>query len=108
MNVLLTQCDCCIVLFTEPSAGPGRYLGAAAFIAISQKRGTLLSLRGVAWNLKERLAASRFKGALSELQGPSIVSALTSATKHETYAQIIAVWSGVASTTSIAHAARTS
>ena len=81
---------------------------AAAFIAISQKRGTILPLRGVAWNLKERLAASRFKRALSDLQEPSIVSALPSATKHETYAQIIAVWSGRAPTTSIAHAARTS
>jgi hypothetical protein len=69
---------------------------AAAFIAISQKRGTILPLRGVAWNLKERLAASRFKRALP------------SGTKHETYAQIIAVWSGRAPTTSIAHAARTS
>ncbi|MFZ0710597.1 MAG: hypothetical protein WAM53_11195 [Terrimicrobiaceae bacterium] len=56
---------------------------AAAFIAISQKRGTILPLRGVAWNLKERLAASRFKRALSDLQEPSIVSALPSGTKHK-------------------------
>jgi tetratricopeptide (TPR) repeat protein len=62
----------------------------------------------VAWLWKERLAASRFKGALSELQEPSIVSALPSATKHETHAQIITVWSGRATTTSIAHTARTS